>query len=240
MLLAINIGNTNIRCGIFDKDKLIKTFIMESKNKNQEYYRSEILKQVQDDKEKISQVCIASVVPAHNKAFEQICDTLFNKKPLFVHDLVNLGEVGADIFCGVTAAFHLYGGPGLVVDLGTATTFNAYDKNGKLLGVAIAPGLQTSHKALINDTALLHEVPLVVPSSVIGTDTTTAIQSGVVFGYIDLVEGMVKRFQKELGENIQVIATGGLVTVISPNTHVFSAVDTQLTLKGIQLIAKPN
>jgi type III pantothenate kinase len=233
MILAINIGNTNVRFGVFDEEKLIKTFLIPTKEKRD--YQKEILKQVQNDT--IRKTVIASVVPAHNKKFTQICWELFQEKPVFIHELFKLGELGADIFCGVTAAYHLYGGPGLVIDLGTATTFNAVDKDGNLLGVAIAPGLQTAHKALIHETALLHEVPLIAPDSVIGKDTTTAIQSGVIFGYVDLIEGMIKRFKAELGQETQVIATGGLSPLVGKYTHVFSIIDTTLTLKGIQLLA---
>jgi type III pantothenate kinase len=142
--------------------------------------------------------------------------------------------------CNAVAAYKLHGGPSLVVDLGTATTFDAVDKNGYYVGSAIAPGMQISHKALIDQTAILKEVPLEAPKSVIGTDTTTAIQSGVVLGYVDLVEGMIKRFKKEMGEETKIIFTGGLSPIVSQYTSILVTVDQNLTLKGIQIITAKN
>lgn len=242
MLLAINIGNTNIGCGIFDGKKLVKTSRMDSKGKQN--YKKSLLEQTKGFS--VEKIIIASVVPAHNAVFEQLCKDLFTIKLLFVHDLINDNiikiknrkQAGADILCNVIAAKHLYGKPSLVVDLGTATTFDAVDKDGNYVGSAIAPGMQIAHKALIEQTALLKEVALKAPKSVIGTDTTTAIQSGVVLGYVDLVEGMVKRFKKELGKNTTVIATGGLCEIANKYTKVFDHTDPHLTLRGIQILGE--
>lgn len=241
MFLAINIGNSSVGLGVFDNKKLVKAFRLQSKGKqNYEQLFKKNLK-----KFSIDSVTISSVAPHHNKAFELLCMKLHNTKPLFVHDIFNnyiaskrdFKKVGADILCNVIAAKKLYGSPALVVDLGTATTFDAVDKKGNYVGSSIAPGMQTAHKALIEQAALLKEVPLKAPQSVIGTNTTTAIQSGVVLGYVDLVEGMVKRFKKELGENTKVIATGGLCEIIKKYTKVFDHTDPHLTLKGIQLLS---
>lgn len=225
MLLAINIGNTNIRFGIFDNDKLMKTYIIPTKESPD--IKTEILRFTQNDT--VEKTVIASVVPTKNKDFNFL-------SPVFIHELVDLGEVGADIYCGVVASSKLHGGPGVVVDLGTATTLNAYDKSGKLLGVVIAPGLQTAHHALIEKTALLHPIELKAPASAIGTDTTTAIQSGVLLGHISMIEGMIQRFKNELGD-LKIIATGGLCKIVEPYTKVFDTVDTNLVLKGIQILA---
>lgn len=203
----------------FDGEKLIKSFYVPTKENHDH-------KQLKDYS--IDKTVIASVVPARNRDFEFL-------HPVFIHELVDLGEVGADIYCGVVAAHKIYGGPGVTVDLGTATTFNPYDKNGKLLGVSIAPGLQTAHKALIEQTALLHEVELKAPKSAIGTDTTTAIQSGVVLGHISMLEGMIQRFKKELGD-LEVVATGGLCELVTQNTKAFDVVDPNLVLKGIHIL----
>lgn len=224
MFLAVNIGNTNTRFGLFNGQKLTKTLIIPTRKTDN--VKTEILRFTQNNIPK--KTIIASVVPSKNKKFAFL-------NPVFIHEIINLGEVGADIYCGITAACKLYGGPGLVIDLGTATTFNAYDKNGKLLGVSIAPGLQTSHKALIEKTALLQEVELKTPPSVIGTNTISAIQGGVVLGHVSMIEGMVKRFKDELGD-IKTTATGGLSELISKNTNVFDNVEPNLVLKGIQII----
>lgn len=246
MLLAIDIGNSQIKWGIFKEEKLLNVFRLETKDTDFDYLKHEILNQVQDDvKKSIENIIISSVVPSLNEVFEQVCLSLFKIKPSYVHDLVkpehikvkNPHEVGADLLCNVIAAYHIYGGPSVVVDLGTATTFDSVDKEGNFLGTAIAPGMQIAHKALLENTALLSEVPLEAPESVIGTDTTTAIQSGVVLGYVSLVEGMVARFKKELGQETTIIATGGLCKIIAKNTTVFDHVDAYLTLRGIQVIS---
>lgn len=246
MLLAIDIGNSQIKCGVFDGEKLLHVFRLDSKNKDTEYYKKVFIEEIshfiRDDNEK---VIISSVVPSLNQQFEKLCLDLFNIRPSYVHDLVNSThikvknpkEVGADLLCNVVAAYKLYGGPSVVVDLGTATTFDTVDKDGNFIGTAIAPGMQLSHKALVENTALLAEVPLEAPQSVIGTTTTTAIQSGIILGYTSLVEGMVARVKKELGKEIKVIATGGLCEIVAKNTSVFNHVDPYLTLRGIQLLS---
>lgn len=245
MLLAINIGNTSIWFGVFEKEKLLQTFRLESKgNIDIQRYQQDIKKHV--GKNTIHEIVISSVVPPHHKVFEQICKQLFHKQPLFVHDLINPNilkikirkNAGEDILCNAVAVKTLYGYPSVVIDLGTATTFDAVNQHGEYVGSAISPGMQTAHQALVAQTALLHEIPLKAPKSVIGIDTTTAIQSGVVLGYVSLIEGMAERFKKELGENTKFIATGGLATIIAKYTTLFTAVDPHLTLRGIHIVSK--
>ena len=169
----------------------------------------------------------------------------FHLSPLVVEAGVKTGvrvridnprEVGADRIVNVAAAHHLYGGPIIIADLGTATTFDAVSKEGDYLGGAIAPGIITSAEALFMRAAKLPRVELARPQCVIGTNTITAMQSGIIFGYVGLVEGMVSRFQKELGGKAKVVATGGYAELIAKETAVIDMVNPNLTLIGLRLI----
>lgn len=144
--------------------------------------------------------------------------------------------VGSDRLCDAAAVMHLYGGPACVVDFGTATTFNAITKEGEYLGGAITPGINISAEALFSRTAKLPRVELAAPPAVIGRNTVHAIQSGLVFGYVSLVEGMVARFRKVLGDDMKVIATGGYSEIVADETDVFTTVAPWLTLYGMRIL----
>ena len=152
----------------------------------------------------------------------------------------NLRDVGADRIVDAAAAFAEYGGPICVVDFGTGTTFDAIDGAGQYLGGAIAPGIEIAADALAERAAKLGRIELVAPPSAIGTNTAHAVQSGLIYGYVDLVEGMVERFRAELGGVTYVLATGGLADTISPLTNVIDTVDPWITLKGLRLIWNAN
>jgi type III pantothenate kinase len=152
----------------------------------------------------------------------------------------NPKEVGADRIVNAAAAHHLYGGPVIVADLGTATTFDTVSKEGDYLGGAIAPGIMTAAEALFTHAAMLSRVELARPKRAIGTNTIAAMQSGIIFGYVGLVEGMVARIQKELGEKAKVVATGGYASLIAEETSVFDEVNPDLTLIGLRLIYQMN
>jgi type III pantothenate kinase len=152
----------------------------------------------------------------------------------------NPREVGADRVVNAAAALRLYGAPACIVDFGTATTFDALSAEGDYIGGAIAPGILIAAEALFARTAKLPRVDLVRPPGVIGTNTVQSMQSGILFGYAGLVDSMVKRFRKELGEDMKVIATGGLASVIAQETDVIEIVDPWLTLKGLRLIWEMN
>ena len=152
----------------------------------------------------------------------------------------NPKEVGADRIVNAAAAHHLYGGPVIVADLGTATTFDTVSKEGDYLGGAIAPGIMTAAEALFTRAAMLTRVELARPKRAIGTNTIAAMQSGIIFGYVGLIEGMVARIQKELGEKAKVVATGGYASLIAKETTIFDEVNPNLTLIGLRLIYQMN
>ena len=193
---------------------------------------------------------MASVVPDLAPVFEQLCRRYFHVDPLVVNTGTRTGvrivydnprEVGADRIVDVVAALHDYGPPPLIiVDFGTATVFDAVSAEGDYLGGAIAPGIGIASEALFERAAKLYRVELERPKTAIGKNTVAAIQSGTLFGYVGLIEGMVARFKNELGGSARVIATGGWAERLAKETNVFDAVDANLTLTGLRLIHEMN
>lgn len=243
MLLAIDIGNTNIVVGLFDDDKLIKSNRFISKtNAFQDYFFKKLS---QFKRLKIKAVIIASVVPQINKKIRSAIVKLFDIEPFFINadsfkglleiNVKNKSEVGADRLINAYAAKKIYGKPIIIIDFGTATTICAVDKKGRYLGGAIAPGIAISRDALQEKTAKLPLVDLKFPKKVIGHNTVSAIQSGILLGYLGLIEGLVKRFKQELDYNAKVIATGGLAKIISSKTDIIDKIDMDLTLKGLMM-----
>ena len=149
-------------------------------------------------------------------------------------------DVGADRIVDAAAVLHLYKGPAIIVDLGTATVFDAISSSGEYLGGAISPGIGVSAESLYKATSQLKRVELIAPKTAIGKTTTHAIQSGLILGYSELIKGMIKRFKEELGNNAKIIATGGLADIISQEVNLFDIVDHDLTLKGLQILYKLN
>lgn len=243
MLLAIDIGNTNIVVGLFDDEKLIKLNRFVTKTDASPDYFFKKLSQFK--KSKINAVIVASVVQLLNKNIRIAIVKLFNLEPLFVNadsfkglldiKVKNKNEVGTDRLANAYAAKKLYATPVIIIDFGTATTVCAVDKKGRYLGGAIAPGIAISRDALFEKTAKLPLVDLKFPKKVIGDNTVLAMQSGILFGYLGLIEGLVKRFKKELGYDVKVIATGGLAKIICSKTDIIDKIDMELTLKGLML-----
>ena len=200
--------------------------------------------------EKITEGVMASVVPDLAPIFEQLCKRYFGIEPMIVGTGTRTGvrilydnprDVGADRIVDVVAALKLYGPPPLIiVDFGTATVFDAVTAEGDYLGGALAPGIGIASEALFERAAKLYRVELERPKSAIGKNTIAAIQSGTLFGYVGLIEGMVARFKKELGGSARVIATGGWAQLLARETEVFDAVDQNLTLTGLQIIHEMN
>jgi len=197
------------------------------------------------DASDIEEVALCSVVPPLTATFEELFQRYFHISLLVVEAGVKTGvrirmdnprEVGADRIANAVAAHQLYGGPIIIADLGTATTFDTVSKEGDYLGGAIAPGIVTAAEALFMRAAKLPRVELVRPTQVIGTSTIAAMQSGIVFGYVALVEGMVARIQKELGGKTKVVATGGYAELIAKETSVIDVINPTLTLTGLRLI----
>jgi len=249
MLLAIDIGNTDITLGVFEGEELRATWHMAtSVHRMSDEYAALLLNLLQHQGLKaadIKEVALCSVVPPLIATFEEFIQRYFHASSLVIGAGVKTGvsirvdnprEVGADRVVNAAAANHLYGGPVIITDLGTATTFDAVSKEGDYLGGVIASGISTAAEALFRRAAMLPRVELARPKNVIGTSTTTAMQSGLIFGYVGLVEGIVSRMQRELGEKAMVVATGGYAELIAKETEVIDEVNPDLTLIGLKLI----
>ncbi len=253
MLLAIDIGNTNVTLGMFRGKELCATWrIATGIHRMADEYAVtliSLLRQHGLDVSDVAKVALCSVVPPLTATFEQMCQHYFKVSPLVVRAGVKTGvrirldnpaEAGADRIVDAAAAHHLYGGPLIIVDMGTATTFDTVSKEGDYTGGAIAPGLYMAAETLFTRTAMLHRVELTRPEHAIGTSTITAMQSGLVFGYVGLIEGLITRIQEELGEKAKVVATGGYAGVIAKETPVIDVVNADLTLIGLRLIYQMN
>jgi type III pantothenate kinase len=253
MLLAIDIGNTNIVVGVFDGEKLKATWRLGTDvHKLEDEYAALLLNLLSMKGlafADIDNAIISSSVPPLVTVFEELCRRYFEVTPMVVGPGIKTGvrisienprEVGADRVVNAAAAHKLYGGPLIVIDFGTATTLDAVSEEGDYLGGAIAPGIVISSEALFEHAAKLPRVELVRPPKAIGRNSVSAMQSGIVFGYVGLIEGIVARMQKELGGTAKVIATGGLANIIASETGVVDAVELDLTLVGLRLIYELN
>ena len=253
MLLAIDIGNTNVTVGVFDQRDLKATFRLSTDTRKMpdEYALSvsQLLPLRGLALSDIDDVAICSVVPPLTPSFTQLAKTYFDVDPLEVGSGTRTGisvrydaprDVGADRIVDAAAAFSIYGGPVIVVDVGTATVFDAVSESGDYLGGAIAPGISIAADSLFHTTAMLRRVELAPPPAAIGRNTIHALQAGLVFGYAELVKGMVTRFKGELGQHSSVIATGGLAEVVAGESGVFDAIDPDLTLTGLRIVYELN
>ena len=249
MLLAIDIGNTNITLGVFENEELRVTWRLATypDQMPDEYgmLLVNLLSHQGIDTEDIKEIAMCSTVPSLTPVFTQLCQRYFRISPLVVSAGVKTGvrirqdnprEVGPDRIVDAAAAHHLYDAAVIIVDVGTATTFDVVSKEGDHIGGAIATGIGTAAEALFAKAAALPRVELVRPEHAIGTNTITAMQSGIVFGYVGLVEGIVARIQQELGEKATVVATGGYAQLIARETTVIDKVNLDLTLIGLRLI----
>ena len=249
MLLAIDIGNTDTTLGVFEDVKLRATWhIATNIHRMADEYAALLLNLLRHqnlDTPDITAVAMCSVVPPLITTYEDLFQRYFHLSPLVVGAGVKTGvsiridnprEVGADRIVNAAAAHHLYGGPIIVTDLGTATTFDIVSREGCYQGGVIAPGINTAAETLFIKAAMLPRVELTHPKHTIGTSTVTAMQSGIIFGYVALIEGMIARIQQELGEKARVVATGGWSTLMAKETAVFDVVNPNLTLIGLRLI----
>ncbi|MFP4095817.1 MAG: type III pantothenate kinase [Cyclobacteriaceae bacterium] len=250
MLLAIDIGNSNIAFGIYEKKWIqhwrLNTVANKTSDEYEVLFRS-LISNGQGELNAISQVVISSVVPPLRATFQRMVKRMFSCEPLFVSPALNTGirvsidhpsEIGSDLLANAVAGHALTQDHCIIVDFGTALSITIVSKEGELLGGSIAPGLESAMKALSSNTAQLPFVDLTAPASAIGKNTTHAIQSGIVLGYVGLVESLVGRIKAELGGTATVIATGGLSEVIAPLTEQFDALEPWLTLDGLRLIAE--
>jgi len=249
MLLAIDIGNTNITLGIYNGNTLGPRWRLAIGHERTADEFGLILlglfRRADVSASSVDSAAIASVVPPLTGTFVEACRRYLKCEPLVVNGACNTGvhiqcddpsQVGADRIVDAAAAQNLYGGPACIVDFGTATTFDAISREGDFLGGAIAPGIRISADALFKRAAKLPRVDLLQSPSAIGKNTAHSLQSGLLFGYVGLVEGMVARFRAELGPEMKVIATGGLAEVIARETEVISVIAPWLTLEGLNII----
>ncbi|HMD87663.1 MAG TPA: type III pantothenate kinase [Anaerolineaceae bacterium] len=249
MLLSTDIGNTNIKFGLFDGERLVCHWrIATDRSRLPDEYAVLLLSLFGSEglhAQDISGCAISSVVPVLGQVFLEISQRYFHQEPLLVAPGIKTGmrintdypdEVGSDLVMNALAARHLYGTPVIVISFGTATSFVAVSSQGDLEGVVIAPGIYTSGDNLFRSTATLPQVALSRPATAIGKNTVRSIQSGFVFGFAALVEGLVERIRAELGTNARVVATGGLANLITPETRVIEAVEPNLALIGLRLM----
>jgi type III pantothenate kinase len=253
MFLAIDIGNTNVTLGVFEEEKLLCTWRLETDiHKMPDEYAAIMLNLMIFQRIKVTdikEVALCSTVAPLIPIFTELLQNYLNITPLIVGPGVKTGirirmdnprEVGPDRIVNTVAGFRLYGGPTIVVDLGTATTFDTISKEGDFIGGAIAPGPMTAAEALFSRTAALPRIQFVHPPKAIGTNTISAMQSGIMFGYTGLVEGIVARIVKELGEKATIVATGGYGSIFAQETDIFDVVNPDITLVGLRLIYQMN
>ena len=253
MLLAIDIGNTNLAIGLFEGDQLRHHWRLATDHARMpDEYGLQVLGLLYHASLQVSDldgVALASVVPPLTGKVQQACYEYLKKEPFLVDARANTGirilyddptTIGADRVCDAVAVNTLYGGPACIIDFGTATTFNALSKTGDYLGGAITAGVNLAAEALSTRAAKLQAIDLQRPPNVIGRNTVHAMQSGLLFGYVSMVEGMVARFKKELGSGMKVIATGGLAEIVARETKVITVLAPWLTLDGLRLIWQMN
>jgi len=253
LLMAIDIGNTSIAIGVFDGEEIVGTFRIAT---DQENFPDEyamlllgLLRTVDIEPEDIEAAVMSSTVPPLVTTFQQVCRKHFKVEPLVVGPGVRTGirvlydnprEVGPDRILHAVAALDTYDPPLVIVDLGTACVFDAVSRDGDYLGGAIAPGIGLASQALFSRAAMLHRVSLEQPSSPIGRNTVNSMQSGIFFGYVEMVRGMVRRFKAEIGEEAQVIGTGGYVSILAEEVGCFDAIEPDLNLTGLRLVFEAN
>jgi type III pantothenate kinase len=253
MLLTIDIGNTNLTLGLYEGEQLGAHWrLATDNNRMPDEYGLQFLGLLQNAGKTLKDlhgISLASVVPPLTGRVIQACREYLKQEPLIVDTGIKTGikiryedpkAVGADRVCDAVAVLKFYGGPACVVDFGTATTFNAITKEGEYLGGAITAGVNLAVEALYTHAAKLPRIDLQRPPSVIGRNTVHAMQSGLFFGYVSMVEGMVARFRFELGSEMKVIATGGMAEVIAKETQVVDFIAPWLTLDGLRLIWELN
>ncbi|MHC0039280.1 type III pantothenate kinase [Pseudoneobacillus sp. C159] len=253
MIFVFDIGNTNTVLGVYDGEELKYHWRIETnRNRTDDEYGmviKSLFNHVGLSFSDIDGIVISSVVPPIMFALERMCEKYFHLKPLIVGPGTKTGlnikyenprEVGADRIVNAVAAIHDYGSPLIIVDFGTATTFCYVNEDKQYMGGAIAPGISISTEALYSKAAKLPRIEIARPEGVIGKNTVSAMQAGIVYGYVGQVEGIVKRMKEQSKQKPTVIATGGLARLISQESDIFDVIDPFLTLKGLQLIYKRN
>jgi type III pantothenate kinase len=253
MLLAIDVGNTNIVYGLFEGDKLVHKFRVESARGRTADEYAVVLRSLLDmhgvDPKNVDAAIVACVVPSLTESMVSLARSAFGREALIVGPGIRSGmailienprEVGADRIADAVAGFDKARGGVVVVDFGTSTNFDVVTPRGEYLGGVLAPGLQISADALFSRAAKLPRVEITKPAKVVGRNTIHAMQSGIVYGYVGLVDGLVDRILAEVGFPCAVIATGGLASLIAPCSRTITEVDDELTLVGLRILYDRN
>lgn len=253
MLLVIDVGNTNIVLGIFKDQELVDHWRVSTDRLRTTDEYGVLIRHLfylnGVNSEEIDAIIISSVVPPVMPTLERMCQRYFGLTPLVIGPGVKTGmdikydnprEVGADRIVNAVAAYEKFGGPVIIIDFGTATTFCAVDKKGTYLGGAICPGIGISTDALVQRTAKLPRIEVVQAEKVICRNTVESMQAGVFYGFVGQVDGIVSRMRKELGCKAKVVATGGLAVIVAPATDAIDVIKPMLTLEGLKIIYDRN
>ena len=254
MILVCDVGNTNMVLGVYKGDKLLRAWrISTDSNKTSDEYGVSI-KQLFEydnlDMEQIKDVIISSVVPTIMNALEHMSRRYFKKEPIVIGPGVKTGmdikydnpkEVGADRIVNAVAAYEKFGGPIVIVDFGTATTFCVVSEDGDYLGGVISPGIIISSEALFQKASKLPRVELIKPEKVLSKNTINSMQAGIIYGYVGMVDYLIEKMEEELGEEVrEVIATGGLASAIASESRKITKIEKMLTLEGLRIIYEKN
>lgn len=254
MILTLDIGNTNIKTGLFNGSEMVCYWrISTNRSMTSDEYGillANLFAHNHVKMDEVTGICISSVVPSINFTIEHMCRNYFGIEPMMVAPGIRTGinikyenprELGSDRIANAVAAYELYGGPCIFIDFGTATTFGVMSARGEFLGGAICPGLKLGAEALVERTAKLPRIELVKPESAIGRNTVSNLQSGIVYGYVGQVTYLIQKMKRELGvPGVKVIATGGLGLLVAGETDAIDVLDGLLTLKGLRLIYEKN
>lgn len=253
-VLTMDVGNTNIKIGLFAMDGTlvqIARLATDTSRTSDEYGLQiyDVFRYVKEELKAVQGIIMSSVVPSVNYTLEHMCHTFFGLDPLVLGHGVKTGlalkydnprELGSDRIASSVAAYGKFGGPVIVIDFGTATTFNAVSAKGEFLGGAIMPGIRVSLGGLVSQTSKLPNIELVMPDRVIGRNAVECMQSGIINGYVGAVENIVHRMGEEMGEKPFVVATGGMSRMIASQTDAINELDSRLTLEGLFMIYKRN
>ena len=253
MILTMDIGNTNIKCALFDKEQMVNYWrISTNRTMTSDEYGIMMVNLFSHKGLEMSIVrgiVISSVVPTINFTIEHMCQSYFGIAPMFVAPGIKTGisirydnprELGSDRIANAVASYEIYGGPCIFIDFGTATSFGVLSAKGEFLGGAICPGLKVTADAIVERTAKLPRFELIKPPSVIGKNTVANLQSGILYGHIGMVNYLIRKMKEEIGSDCTVVATGGMAVMIQEEAPEINILDGLLTLKGLRLIYEKN